>query len=115
MHLRLSLARWIGIEGFRALFERTIGLAQRRHPVLAGLTAGGGEEGATFASAVQIHGANAVAAGMVGLISQMIDLLARIIGETMAVRLVEQVTVPNPRGIAGTIMFGDRDGEEAIQ
>jgi hypothetical protein len=48
-------------------------------------------------SAVRTHGAPKVAAGMITVIATLIELLGRIIGEDMAVRLVEQTGAPSPR------------------
>lgn len=47
---------------------------------------------------------------MVAAVAALIDLLGRIIGEEMAVRLVEQTGVPSPRGVVSTEPKGDRNG-----
>jgi hypothetical protein len=49
----------------------------------------GGDEPATTA-AVRAHGADKVAAGLVALVAALIELLGHVVGEDMAVRLVEQ-------------------------
>jgi len=61
-------------------------------------------------AAVRTHGAADVAAGMVALVAGLVELLGRIIGEDMALRLVEQTGVqthretvkPSPRGVVST-------------
>jgi hypothetical protein len=88
--LRLGLGRWIGVMGYRALLDRALGLARAEYPALAGLSCHGGEEEPEVAAAVRAHGAAEVAAGMVAVVAVLIDLLGRIIGEEMALRLVEQ-------------------------
>ncbi len=88
--LRLGLGRWIGVMGYRALLDRALGLARAEYPALAGLSCHGGEEEFEVAAAVRAHGAAEVTAGMVAVVAVLIDLLARIIGEEMALRLVEQ-------------------------
>lgn len=95
--LRLGLGRWIGVMGYRALLDRALGLARAENPALGGLSCHGGEEEAEVAAAVRAHGAAEVAAGMMAVVAVLIDLLGRIIGEEMAVRLVEQVGTENER------------------
>jgi hypothetical protein len=61
-------------------------------------------------AAVRAHGAGEVAAGLVASMAALIELLGRIIGEEMAVRLVEQVGMPSPRAVASTDTEGESDG-----
>ena len=96
--LRSGLGRWVGATGYRALLDRALGLARAEHPALGSLSCHGGGQPATTA-AVRAHGAAEVTAGMVALVATLIDLLGRIIGEEMAVRLVEQTGIPSPRGV----------------
>jgi hypothetical protein len=51
-----------------------------------------------------------VAAGLVALVTALIELLGRIIGEEMAVRLVEQIGIPSAPGVVSTEPEGGRDG-----
>ena len=94
--LRLGLGRWIGVMGYRALLDRALGPARAEHPALAGLSCHGGEE-PEVAAAVRAHGAAEVAAGMRAVVAVLIDLLGRIIGEEMALRLVEQTGMERGR------------------
>jgi hypothetical protein len=48
-----------------------------------------GTDAAEVASAVEAHGADAVAAAFVALVTSLIELLGRIVGVEMATRLVE--------------------------
>jgi hypothetical protein len=80
--------------GYRALLDRALVLARAEHPALGSLSCYGGDE-AMIAAAVRTHGATEVAAGMVALVSRLVELLGRIIGEEMALRLVEQTGMPN--------------------
>lgn len=107
--LRMGLGRWIGAEGYRALLDRALGLTCAEHPALYGLPCLGDDEMATEA-AVRTHGAGEVAAGLVALVVTLIELLGRIIGEEMAVRLVEQTGIPSPRGVVNAEMERQRDG-----
>lgn len=94
--MRIRLGRWIGVAGYRALLDRSLGEVRAPHPALAGLTCAGGDE-AALRKAVKQHGAEATTAGMVALLSRVIESLGRILGEEMAVNLVEQTGVARPR------------------
>jgi hypothetical protein len=68
-------------------------------------------------AAVREHGVAKVEAGMVAAVGELIDLLGRIIGEEMALRLVEQAggeatgrEKPSPRGVVSTKSKGSRNG-----
>jgi hypothetical protein len=106
--LRVGLGRWIGAEGYRALLERALGLARVEHPALGSLSCLGGD-GTMIMAAVRAHGAGEVATGLMALVATLIDLLGRIVGEEMGLRLVEHVGMPSPPGVA-SIEQGERDG-----
>ena len=107
--LETQLARWVGAEGFRVLRGRALNLAQAGHPALGKLS--DSEWGMrAVVSAVQAHGARQVAAGIISVIATLIDLLGRIIGEELAVRLVEQTGAPGPRGQSSIRKQGERHG-----
>ena len=106
--LSAGLGRWIGKDGYRALLERALGLARAQHLVLSGVSCMGGDA-STTAAAVKTHGARAVAAGMVAWVTELIALLGAIIGEEMAVRLVEQMG-PSRRPVVSTRTQGEHDG-----
>jgi len=107
--LRAELGRWIGAEGYRALLDRALGLARAEHPALGDFSCLGGDEPGTIA-AVRAHGAGGVTAGVVELVAALMELLGRIIGEEMAVRLVEQIGTPSRRGVVSTETDGGGDG-----
>jgi hypothetical protein len=106
--------------GYRALLDRALVSARAEHPALAELSCHGGDE-ENIAAAVRTHGATAVAAGMVALVAVLVDLLGRIIGEDMAVRLVEETGVqtgretkhekPSPRRVVSIKSRGARDAD----
>jgi hypothetical protein len=103
------LARWVGAEGFRVLRGRALRLAKAAHPALGSLSDSGWDMRAVV-SAVQAHGAREVAAGIIAVIATLIDLLGRIIGEELAVRLVEQTGAPSPREESNIRKQGGRHG-----
>ena len=87
IQLREGLSRWIGAEGFRALFARATSLAQAEHPDLAIQWLDG--TGA-ITDAVSRHDAEQMTASLVAQLAAVIDLLGRIIGQEMAMQLVKQ-------------------------
>ena len=94
--LQAGLARWVGAMGYRALIDRALLLARAEHPALGSLSCHGGDQPLTTA-AVRAHSAAEVTAGIVALVVTLIDLLSRIVGEEMAVQLVNQAMAASPR------------------
>ncbi len=86
--LSVSLGRWIGVEGYRALLGRALDIARVEHPVLDGVACR--EDGARLTTPAFAAAPAEVAAGMEVLLAAMIDLLGRIIGDALAVRLIER-------------------------
>jgi hypothetical protein len=109
--LRAGLGRWIGAEGYRALLERALKVARAEHPALGGLSCLGGD-GQETTAAVRVHGAGEVAAGFVALVAVLTELLGRIIGEEVALRLVAQSVIPSPRGVVSTETEGEGNGRD---
>ena len=107
--LRTGLSRWIGADGHSALLDRAISQTRAAHPVLDRLVCTAGNS-PTTRTAARAYGAAEVAAGMVALVSAVTELLGRIIGEEMAVRLVEQVGAPNPPEVVNIKRKAGRDG-----
>ena len=107
--LEAGLARWVGAEGSRVLRGRALKLAQAQHRALRDFSDGGWDV-PVVVSAVKAHGAPDVAAGFIAVIATLIDLLGRIIGQEMAVRLVEQTGAPGPRGQSNIRKQGERHG-----
>lgn len=103
--LRRGLDRWIGADGYRALLGRALDETRPVMPVLAGLSAREPDEMA-LQTAVAQHGADALANGMVAMLTALIELLARIMGEDIALRLVEEA------GRSGPFRAKSRDGAE---
>ncbi|HZI29052.1 MAG TPA: hypothetical protein VFD64_12865 [Gemmatimonadaceae bacterium] len=95
--LSARLGRWIGPSGYQALLDRALGIARSEHACLRDLSCVGGEA-ALIEKTAGKHGAGEVAESMVRVAAVLIDLLGRIVGEDMAIHLVNQVAAPSPRG-----------------
>ena len=87
--LSSGLGRWIGVAGYRALLRRAVGITVKEYPGVGGFACLGGASPVT-------PGREAVT-GVTTLVATLIELLGVIIGEDMAVRLVEQAGMPGPR------------------
>jgi len=107
--LRAGLTRWIGSDGYRALVDRALEQARAGHPALTGLQCQAGDVQGV-AAAVGAHGAAEVREGIFALVALLIDLLSRVIGEAMAVRLVEQAWAGSARPAASAVTEGVHDG-----
>ena len=104
--LRIGLGRWIGDDGYRALLRRAIQQERVAHPVVSELPWQEGTPGLA-AAVVGSRGSAAVTAGVLALLSTLIGLLARVVGEEMAIQLVEQTC---SRQGPGDTTEGERDG-----
>lgn len=111
--LRAGLLPWVGGDGYRALFDRAIGEVEQEHPLLAGLSflASDDQPISTIATtnAEHAHAAAEVEAVTVGLITSLIDAFGRFVGETLAVRLVDQIEF-SPVGGAVSIVPHEAHG-----
>ena len=87
--LGTGLTRWIGSEGYQGLLLRALGEVRAEHPWMAGLRCEGGRLNG-LAAATRGQSAAAVRAGMLALIVALAQVLGRITGEEMAIRLMEQ-------------------------
>lgn len=99
--LDAGLRRWIGAEGYAALLKRATVLTEAAHPALhcvadLPVNAPNGTNGRVY------QGVEIVAA-MIALLTTLLSLLGRIIGEEMAARLVENIGQPSPRGVVSSL------------
>jgi hypothetical protein len=87
-----NLSRWFGVDGTNALFARALVRAQADYPALANVRHS--HQSAVclerLAESVRIHGAAATADGVAAILTALIELLGRLIGQDIAIRIVEQ-------------------------
>lgn len=107
VQLRAGLSRWIGLPGYLTLMDRALRATITDHPALRNLSFDGGDEKATML-AVSQYGAAEVEAATVELVATVIELLGRLIGDEMALRLVEHWGDRARADVVGT------DTEEAL-
>jgi len=89
MRLHQELGKLIGPIGFDVLLARSIVLARRAHPVLAGITAGPG--GALAGLDDAARDGIALQEGALAIVSHFTEFLVMLIGEDLAMRLVRDV------------------------
>lgn len=88
----------MGDEGSTALFARALARTQADHPALMNIRriSDGNVHLDGVVASVDVHGVEAVTAALEALLAALIDILARLIGEDMALRLVDH-DVPRSR------------------
>lgn len=106
--LRQELGRWIGRDGFHGLLQRALDQARPAYPWLVDLRC---EDGSLedIAPAVRGRGAADGAAGMVTVIAALVQILGRIAGDEMALRLVEHAWAAGASAPATTKTEGESD------
>jgi hypothetical protein len=94
--LERALVRWIGADGYRVLLERALENAKATSPSLANVRV---DRGTVIGIAASVRENDVLVAGdiMVTLLAQLLGLLSRVVGEEVALRLVEQAWHPGPR------------------
>ncbi len=90
--LEVALSRWIGAEGYRALLLNAARLTLPAHPALSAVVTVDGFRATTPHAATAPT--DAIGSGVVALLEVLMKLLGRIVGDEMAVRLVDQAGAP---------------------
>jgi hypothetical protein len=88
-----ELARWIGSDGCHGLFTRALAEARKVSPALESvqLSAGSVPYVQGIDTAAAAHGDAATVAGIEVLLVRLVELLGRLIGDDMAMKLIEPV------------------------
>jgi hypothetical protein len=97
-----ALRNSMGDAGCAALLARALTRTEGAHPVLKELR-GRGDEGIRLdgiATCADVHGIDTVRAAVEALIAALVDILTRLIGDDMAIRLLDH-DGPQPRGRLG--------------
>ena len=91
-----GLRRWVGAEGYSALLIRATAMTIADHPVLNSISML--EIADRTAPDDHRYSFDDYANGLVALLATIMELLGRIVGDEMAVQLVDQIRKPSPRG-----------------
>jgi hypothetical protein len=100
----LNMKHSIGDDGCNALLSRAFAGTEAAHPLAAKL-----RDSTAFitsrerlSAAVVAHGGTAVEAAVEHLLAGLIAILARLIGDEMAIRVIDRDAIPPANGPAGT-------------
>jgi hypothetical protein len=101
-HLYRELSRWVGQDGCHALFTRALAQARTESPALGLIQLHVRSEPYIdgVAATIVAHGDAATAEALESMLAHLIELLGRLIGDDMAIKLIERSLVPERGGAA---------------
>ena len=100
-----ALRSSLGADGSNALFVRALTRVEAQHPLIKDLrrNSDGGISFDVLVTSVDVHGVGPVSAAIEALLAALIDILIRLIGEDMTVRLTAaEAAIPSPANGGGT-------------
>lgn len=99
-YLYNELSRWIGSEGCHQLFTRALADARKESALLQSiqLTAGAVPYVQGIEAAIAEHGDAEIAAGIETMLLRLVELLGRLIGDDMAIKLITPVLAKGATG-----------------
>jgi hypothetical protein len=99
-HLYRELSRWVGPDGCHALFTRALAQARAEHPALAQIHLKPRSEPYIdgVAESIMAHGDPATAEALESMLARLVELLGRLIGDDMAMKLIERSLVSDGDG-----------------
>ena len=102
-HLYRELSRWVGPDGCHALFTRALAQAQAEHPALEQIQLRARSEPYIdgVAATIMAHGDAATAEAFESVLVHLVELLGRLIGDDMAMKLIDRSLFASERGRAG--------------
>jgi len=100
-HLYRELSRWVGSDGCQALFSRALAQARPHHPALEHIQLHARKdpyiEG--VAEAIMAQGDPATADALELMLAHLVQLLSRLIGDDMAMKLIERSLTAGGSGV----------------
>jgi hypothetical protein len=94
-----ELSRWVGLDGCYALFSRALAEARTDHPALAQIEIRARTQPHidAVAETIMARGDPATAEALEFMLERLIELLGRLIGDDMAIKLIERsLAAPAP-------------------
>ena len=98
-HLYWDLSRWVGRDGCHALFTRALAQARTDYPVLEEIRLRAQSEPYVegVAEIIMAHGDAATSEALESMLIRLVELLGRLIGDDMAMKLIERsLAAPEP-------------------
>lgn len=101
-HLYRELSRWVGSDGCHALFTRALAQARTEYPALGQIQLRARLEPYIdgVAETIMAHGGAATAEAIESMLARLIELLGRLIGDDVAMKLIERSLAASERGDA---------------
>lgn len=95
-----ELSRWVGPDGCHALFTRALVQARADYPALERIHLQPRSEPYVdgVAEAIMAHGDFTIADALESMLARLVELLGRLIGDDMAMKLIERSLVTEPDG-----------------
>ena len=99
-HLYRELSRWVGSDGCNALFTRALAQARTEYPALGKIQLRSRSEPYIdgVAETIMAHGDPATAEALESMLAHLVELLGRLIGDDMAMKLIERSLAASGRG-----------------
>ncbi len=97
-----ELSRWVGPDGCHALFTRALADTRTEYPALAQIQLRARAEPYIdgVAETIMAHGDPATAEALESMLVRLVELLGRLIGDDMAMKLIERSLASSERGDA---------------
>lgn len=101
-HLYRQLSRWVGPDGCHALFTRALAQARTEYPALEQIQLRARSEPYIdgVAQTIMAHGDAATAEALESMLGRLVELLGRLIGDDMGMRLIERSLAASEAGDA---------------
>jgi hypothetical protein len=101
-HLYRELSRWVGSDGCNALFTRALAQARTEYPALGKIQLRSRSEPYIdgVAETIMAYGDAATAEALEHMLARLVELLGRLIGDDMAMKLIERSLAASERGVA---------------
>jgi hypothetical protein len=95
-----ELSRWVGPDGCHALFTRALAQSRTEHPALGQVQLHARAEPYIdgVAEAIMARGDPATAEALESMLVHLVELLGRLIGDDMAMKLIERSLAASDRG-----------------
>jgi hypothetical protein len=99
-HLYRELSQWVGPDGCHALFTRALVQARTEYPALEKIQLRARSEPYVdgVAETIMAHGEAATAEALESMLVRLIELLGRLIGDDMAMKLIERSLAASESG-----------------
>lgn len=103
-NLYRELSRWVGPDGCHALFARALAETRVEHPALAQIQLRARSEPYIdgVAETIIAHGDPATAVALESMLVRLVELLGRLIGDDMAMKLIERSLASSERNDASS-------------